>query len=457
MATPVPSDLEDALADDPTARESFWAMPPEQKDAWIAWVDRARLPRARRRRVAAAARRLSGANAVREPRVAPPREDPWAWLVGLALLAGLAAFLVWLTVYHGRHHDTASASPAAAKVAVPKVVGIRYQAARFQLREAKLASTLTRKASAKPKGMVLGQAPKAGGAVRRGAVVTLVVSTGPPSVALPDLVGLSAADATKALRTRKLTPVLRHARAKATPGTVYAQKPKAGTNVKRGARVVLQIAQAQAAAVPNVTGQSAQQALTTLQQAGFKATTRQVPSSQPKGSVVAQHPAAGEKLAKGSAVLVNVSSGAPQATTQAQTTTPAPAPAPKTGNDYTGMRLSQAVQQLATGRQQAFVVYVTSSRPAGVVVANVRAGSRERLEVSAGPSAGTPTRVPDVSGEDAATAQQDLQNAGFTVLRVSWPVGDASENGVVVAETPAGGGQVPTGATVVVYVGNATG
>jgi beta-lactam-binding protein with PASTA domain len=62
-----------------------------------------------------------------------------------------------------------------------------------------------------------------------------------------------------------------------------------------------------------------------------------------------------------------------------------------------------------------------------------------------------------VSGEDAATAQQDLQNAGFTVLRVSWPVGDASENGVVVAETPAGGGQVPTGATVVVYVGNATG
>jgi hypothetical protein len=220
MATPVPSDLEDALADDPTARESFWAMPPEQKDAWIAWVDRARLPRARRRRVAAAARRLSGANAVREPRVAPPREDPWVWLVGLALLAGLAAFLVWLTVYHGRHHDTASAPPAAAKVAVPRVVGIRYQAARFQLREAKLASTLTRKASAKPKGMVLGQAPKAGGTVRRGAVVTLVVSTGPPSVALPDLVGLSAADATKALRTRKLTPVLRHARAKATPGTV---------------------------------------------------------------------------------------------------------------------------------------------------------------------------------------------------------------------------------------------
>ena len=36
MARPVPADLEDALADHPTARERFWAMPSEQKDAWVA-------------------------------------------------------------------------------------------------------------------------------------------------------------------------------------------------------------------------------------------------------------------------------------------------------------------------------------------------------------------------------------------------------------------------------------
>src|SRR5258708_38005562 len=113
MATPVPPDLEDALADDPTARESFWAMPPEEKDAWIAWLEDARLPRARRRRVAAAARRLGGAEVVRERRLAPPREDPWVWLVGLALLAGLAAFLVWLTVYHDKHYATATPAAAA--------------------------------------------------------------------------------------------------------------------------------------------------------------------------------------------------------------------------------------------------------------------------------------------------------------------------------------------------------
>ena len=103
MASPVPTDLEDALADEPRCAGGFGAMPPEQKDAWIAWVERARLPRARRRRVAsgAPARRPGAARETeREPRalVALPRENCWVWLIGLPLLAGLAAFLVWLTV-----------------------------------------------------------------------------------------------------------------------------------------------------------------------------------------------------------------------------------------------------------------------------------------------------------------------------------------------------------------------
>jgi hypothetical protein len=37
------------------------------------------------------------------------------------------------------------------------------------------------------------------------------------------------------------------------------------------------------------------------------------------------------------------------------------------------------------------------------------------------------------------------------VITVQWPVSDASNDGVVVAETPAG--QAPRGATVVIYVG----
>lgn len=447
MARPVPADLEDALAANPAAREAFWAMPPEQKDAWVAWVDRARLPRARRRRVADAVRRLAGPVAVRDTATAPlPRENWWVWLFGLVLLAGLAAFLVWLTVY--RHHDSKPATVVVtAKATVPGVVGIRVQSAQFQLQQAKLASKLVHKAATKPKGIVLDQAPKAGTTVPQGTKVTLVVSNGPPGVAMPDLVGLAAADAVNALQARKLTATLQQKPSQEAPGTVLAQSPKPGTRAKPGTNVILQVAKGNAAvSVPNIVGQTQRQAVSTLQQAGLKATTAQVPSSQAKGTVVAQNPAAGQKVSQGSSVRVNISKGS------ATSTTPSP---PSSGNDYTGMRLQQAIQKITQGRQQAIVVYVSSAQPVGVVVANSTAGSRERLQVSAGPNPQTPTNVPDVTGEDAATAQQDLQAAGFTVIQAKWPVSDSTQDGQVVYETPAGGRQAPKGSAIVIYVGTA--
>jgi beta-lactam-binding protein with PASTA domain len=456
MARPVPADLEDALAANPAARETFWAMPADRKDAWVAWVERARLPRARRRRVADAVRRLAGPAAVRETAVEDhtpvplPRENWWVWLLGLLLLAGLAAFLVWLTVY--RDHDSKpSTVVVSAKATVPGVVGVRYQSAQYQLQQAKLASKLTRKAATKPKGIVLDQAPKAGTTVPQGTKVTLVVSNGPPGVAMPNVVGLAAADAVNALQARKLTATLQQKPSQEAPGTVLAQAPKPGARAKPGTNVVLQVAKGNAAvSVPNVVGQSQQQAVSTLQQAGLKATTAQVPSAQPKGTVVAQNPAASQKVSQGSSVRLNISNG------PATDTTTSPSP-PSSGNDYTGMRLQQAIQKLTQGRQQAIVVYVQSSQPVGTVVANSTAGSRERLQVSAGPNPQPATSVPDTTGEDAATAQQDLQAAGFTVMQAKWPVSDATQDGQVVYETPAGGRQAPKGSTIVIYVGTANG
>ena len=200
--------------------------------------------------------------------------------------------------------------------------------------------------------------------------------------------------------------------------------------------------------VPNVVGQPQQQAVSTLQQAGLKATTAQVPSSQAKGTVVAQNPAPDQKVSQGSSVRLNISKGS----ATSPTTTPSP---PSSGNDYTGMRLQQALQKITQGRQQAIVVYVSSTQPVGIVVANSTAGSRERLQVSAGANPQPPTNVPDVTGEDAATAQQDLQAAGFTVIQAKWPVSDSTQDGQVVYETPAGGQQAPKSSAIVIYVGTA--
>jgi beta-lactam-binding protein with PASTA domain len=477
MARPVPADLEDALAGNPAARERFWSMPAERKDQWIRWIERARLPRARRRRIAETVRRFSApaapAAAVEGESVAAvplPRDDWGAWLIGLALVAGLAAFLVWYTVYRDDNPKGRSTVVVTAKATVPKVVGIRHQAAVFQLKEAKLASKLVRRAATKPRGIVIGQKPQARATVPQGTPVTLVVSNGPPGVKMPNVAGLAAADAVKALQARKLTVTLEQVASQEAPGTVVGQEPKAGKRAKPGTNVVLQVAKGAApVSVPDVTGQLEQEATASLKRAGLSARVVRVPSpQQPKGTVVAQSPAAGQKVAKGSAVRLNVSNGATtttrqQTTTQQQTTTRQQTTTTTTtgtgtgpgGNDYTGLRLQTAVQRLAQGQQQAIVVYVASSRPAGVVVSNSTAGSRERLRVSAGPNPKPATSVPDVTAEDAATAQQDLQAAGFTVIQVQWPVSDQSQNGMVVYETPTG--QAPEGSAVVIYVGSVSG
>lgn len=433
-------------------------MPAEQKDAWVGWVDRARMPRARRRRIADAVHRLAGPGARYESTaVAVPREHALGWVLGVAVLAAAAAFLVWLTLYRDRHDSSAAAVAVSAKASVPEVVGIRVQAARFELRQAKLDTKVVRKPARKPKGIVVGQAPKHGASVPEGTVVTLVVSSGPPGVAMPDLTGLAAADAVNALRARGLSVTLTQVASTDPAGTVIAQTPRPGERARRGTHVVLQVAKGKAAvSVPAVTGQTAQQASTTLERAGLRSTVVAVPGSQTKGTVLAQHPAPGSKVAQGSSVRLNVSEGHPQTTTSAATTTTTTAP-PQSGNDYRGMRLAQAVQRIVEGRQQVIVQYVSSSQPAGVVVASTTAGSHERLEVSAGSQPNANADVPNVTGEDAATASSDLRSAGFTVIQAKWPVSDPSKEGTVVGQTPAGGQQAPGGAAIVLYVGETTG
>lgn len=468
---PVPADLEDALAAVPAARDRFWSLPPEELDRWVAYVQRARLPGQRRRRIAETVRRLGGATRTtavetaeaRPAAVALPRDEWGTWLIGLALLAGLAAFLVWLTVYrHHHHHSGTSAVVVTAKSTVPKVVGIKLESAQFQLNEAKLGTKVVRRDAKKPKGIVLAQAPQAAQQVAQGTVVTLVVSKGAPGVAVPKVVGLAAADAVKQLQSRGLSVSLRQTPAQgAAPGTVVQQAPQPGKRAKQGTPVLLSVAKGAAAVVvPDETGHSQQDAEHDLQGRGLNTRVVDVASTKPSGTVVAQNPPAGSKVQQGGTVRLNVARNAPAATTATPTTTRATTTTStttqsSTGNDYRGMRLSAAVQKIAQGRQQVIVQYVSSSQPVGIVVANSNSGNKVKLQVSAGAKPQPQTQVPDTTGEDAQTAQNDLTQAGFSVLTVQWPVSDAASDGTVVYQTPSG--QAPKGSTIVVYVGSANG
>ena len=65
--------------------------------------------------------------------------------------------------------------------------------------------------------------------------------------------------------------------------------------------------------------------------------------------------------------------------------------------------------------------------------------------------------VPDVPGEDQATATSDLQAAGFQVEVVDEPTTDPNQAGTVVDEDPPPGTRIPAGSQVTIYVARANG
>jgi serine/threonine-protein kinase len=402
--------------------------------------------------------------AVEEEEYVPPRRPRppllWPWLLLLLLLvAGGLAAAYFLT----RDNDNdKNRTTSAAAVAVPSVVGLKQNAAVERLNARGLTPRITTKPSKSPAGVVSAQDPAGGTEVTPHSPVTIVVS-GSQVVRVPNVVGITTQLAVKRLRASGLSAATTSVASGKPAGTVLAQNPAAGTSVAKGSTVSLRVSKGRST-VPDVVGQQAGTARSALRGAGLVATVFQVPSAQPKGMVVAQHPTAGTKVARGSKVRINVSTGStgPAPTTTGTTTTSAPAKVvvPK----VVGLQQTAAQRRLNRAGLRSRVVYVSSSKPAGQVVNQspvagvlVRRGSRVRLRVSLGPNPATSATVPDVVGQDQQTATSRLQGAGFTVEVIMVPTSDPSQAGIVVDEQPAGGTRAPQGSEVTIYVGRTTG
>jgi serine/threonine-protein kinase len=238
--------------------------------------------------------------------------------------------------------------------------------------------------------------------------------------------------------------------------------------------------------VPALVGQPGQSAVSGLRNAGFRVVTATVPSTQPKGTVVAQSPAAGAEVARGSTVRVNLSNGAKAtpttpATTHAVTTAPAttaqqsttaqqattaPATTSQTTTPSSGTvpsltgQLQPALQQLDGAGFAASIAYVPSDEPLGTVVAQSPQGgasapthSQVTVNVSSGPGGNPPETVPNVVGQRIRQAVPTLQHAGLRLIFLRRSVSERSQAGLVVAQTPAAGSHAPKNAQVLVYMG----
>jgi serine/threonine-protein kinase len=87
-----------------------------------------------------------------------------------------------------------------------------------------------------------------------------------------------------------------------------------------------------------------------------------------------------------------------------------------------------------------------------VLVTVSRGPAKHAKGAAAGATAATAS-LPDVTGEDAATATQDLEAAGFYVQAVDQETTDESEDGLVVGQDPSADSQAAAGSKVTIYVG----
>jgi len=460
----LPADVAAALDRVPEAGSRFAALPADRQTAWIDWIDRARGRRARAGRIDEMVRRLLPSAAVAEEEVAEPIGPPperywWLWLLLLLLLVA-GGLLAWYFLSRGDD-----------KAVVPNVIGLREQQAQIRIQDRGLEALSRSAQSDRPTGVVFAEKPGAGTQLGKGQTVTIFVSSG--RLAVPDVTALPLADAQQKLQARGFKAEVKRVASTKPKGIVLEQDPAAGVTAVRGTTVTLSVSSgAKPVVVPRVVGQTQGAAVQALTALGLKPVLQNVPSDQPAGTVVGQKPPAGKEVDKGAEVTVNVSTGTGQstttttttttttATTTGTTTTAAPVRVPR----VVGLAQTPALRQLNVLGLRPTVVYVRSNQPANRVVSqspksgtSLRPGARVRVNVSTGPNPQPNAAVPNVVGQDQATAAQTLRDAGFKVAVLNRPTADQSKDGLVVEQQPRATSNIPAGSQVTIFIGRFSG
>ncbi|MDP9494297.1 MAG: Stk1 family PASTA domain-containing Ser/Thr kinase [Actinomycetota bacterium] len=220
--------------------------------------------------------------------------------------------------------------------AVPPLVGQPLQAAEEIIEQNRFVlGDLAEEPNATfAEGTVIRQSPGAGVLAGVGAEIDLVISSGPEIHILPVLAGETERDAVTALqRLGLLTTIQDEFSNDVAEGLVIRTDPEGGEEVRSGDTVLLVVSQGpQAVQVPNLLGQTPEQAEAILADLGLSMSVSNTP--QPvvdpaqDGRVVDQSPDAGAEVFPGDVVTVTVGQFTPPSTTAPTTTTTTAPPPP---------------------------------------------------------------------------------------------------------------------------------
>lgn len=263
----------------------------------------------------AATRRISGGG-----RHAPP-PPPQAWedeepprrtgrtvaiVVAVVAALGLIGFFAYQVLGGPAQPD---------QVAVPNVVGQDPDAARTAVVNAGLLVDLKQEPSdVAQANKVTRTDPGSNVQVAERSRVTIYVGTGPASATVPALTGKTPDEAASLLEQRGLK--LGEQKTQETSdsslvGTIISSTPAAGVDAPGGSAVAVVVGTKQTTvAVPDVSGQSEDQAKSTLANSGFTSVqTQNVDGGGQEGTVVGTNPAAGTRVAPGTTITLQISRG----------------------------------------------------------------------------------------------------------------------------------------------------
>lgn len=142
-------------------------------------------------------------------------------------------------------------------------------------------------------------------------VTTIATEPAGETVGVPNLVGLSAADAQRRVEDYGLRLNVQDEQETpdALPGTVLEQTPPAGAQVPTGATVNIVVAAGRALTLPSVVGYRASDIIPHLETEGLIVVTEETWSNKPPGEILEQVPVPDSEVTSGDTITLTISGG----------------------------------------------------------------------------------------------------------------------------------------------------
>jgi eukaryotic-like serine/threonine-protein kinase len=209
---------------------------------------------------------------------------------------------------------------------VPGVVGSERAAAEQKLEDAGFEVEVDEQDSSfEDQGKVVGQKPEGGERPEVGSSVAITVGTGPASVDVPQLYGITPTQARSVLEEAHLTlgDRSREYNGDVAEGSIFLQDPSDTERVEPGTAVDVTVSLGvEPVEVPEVYGLSVAQAQATLSGVGLNSNPVEVEGDEAAGTALSTEPGVGVTLDPGSTVTLYFSAGPPPVTTASPTASP---------------------------------------------------------------------------------------------------------------------------------------